>query len=719
MHSTAQPAPASHRCTAWVWILAGTLVMLAGMGRLVAAESSPTVSVAEPVTALTSGAAASLDSPIFTFSPGWEVTADGADPPEPAEPRAQPSGTVEFNYPGGELALQLATGNYWGYAYVTVDGAPANRLAVIPGNVDSTGRPAGYKPLQEPERSRDGENAVRWVRVHQAPADGQPHAVRIEIWRSWDQQPLRAVGVDVMPPAPWRSAGSLLLALGGLMAGFGLWQAGVATPLLRHAARPEATRPAWAPPFACAAPWLAGAGLLAIATGTLFHQWLLCSAGVGLLMLAGVVRPAFWLGALLFSLPFYFGVKLPLLPARSFDLVDLGVLGGIVVVAAHWFMCRRGGPSASEDADSAEGHGGPRSTQHASLLLLTLLTLWAFAAALDARYPGVALHEWRTVFLNALLFGLTLLGRWQLSDNPGADRRLLVGAWLAGGTAVALVGLWGFAAGGPFVSEAEGVRRIQAFYGSANNLALYLERTVAVALALALFSRGWRTQVAWGLVAAPQLLALLFTFSRGSLVLALPATMIVLLAGGVWLLKHEGRTLRPLLVVLAVAAAGVLLMAPFLGAERFQRLFDFAQGTGFLRLQLWRSAWQMALDYPLFGVGPDHFLYHYRSDYMLPAAWEEPNLNHPHNLLLDWWTRLGVVGLLLGLGWLGTGIAGLVAWLRRGPERALALGLLAAAAAAIAHGMIDVSYALPDLVLVWVFLSGVGWNPKGGRHDER
>jgi O-antigen ligase len=195
--------------------------------------------------------------------------------------------------------------------------------------------------------------------------------------------------------------------------------------------------------------------------------------------------------------------------------------------------------------------------------------------------------------------------------------------------------------------------------------------------------------------------------------------MIVLLVGGVWLLKYEGRTLRPLLVVLAVAAAGVLLMVPFLGAERFQRLFDFAQGTGFLRLQLWRSAWQMALDHPLFGVGPDNFLYHYRSDYILPAAWEEPNLNHPHNLFLDWWTRLGVIGLLLGLGWLGTGIAGLVAWLRRGPEKALALGLLAAAAAAVAHGLIDVSYALPDLMLVWVFMFGMGWNPKGGRHDER
>jgi hypothetical protein len=35
---------------------------------------------------------------------------------------------------------------------------------------------------------------------------------------------------------------------------------------------------------------------------------------------------------------------------------------------------------------------------------------------------------------------------------------------------------------------------------------------------------------------------------------------------------------------------------------------------------------------------------------------------------------------------------------------ALALGALAAAAAGLAHGLIDVSYALPELMLVWVLL---------------
>ena len=37
-------------------------------------------------------------------------------------------------------------------------------------------------------------------------------------------------------------------------------------------------------------------------------------------------------------------------------------------------------------------------------------------------------------------------------------------------------------------------------------------------------------------------------------------------------------------------------------------------------------------------------------------------------------------------------------------EAVLSLGLLAAGVAALAHGLIDASYALPDLMIVWVLI---------------
>jgi O-antigen ligase len=209
--------------------------------------------------------------------------------------------------------------------------------------------------------------------------------------------------------------------------------------------------------------------------------------------------------------------------------------------------------------------------------------------------------------------------------------------------------------------------------------------------------------------------ALLLTFSKGAIFLALPIILVVLWVGGVVFRVQHGGTRRGLwwLAGITALAAGALL--PFLAAERFQRLLDFEGGTGFIRLQLWRSSWQMALDHPWFGVGPDNFLYAYRSVYLLPAAWQEPNLNHPHNWLLDWWTRLGIPGLGLAISWFG-----LLLWQQwqhfwRGEQPVLALGLLAATAGALAHGLIDASYALPDLMLVWVLISYLPLGHSGGR----
>jgi O-antigen ligase len=138
-------------------------------------------------------------------------------------------------------------------------------------------------------------------------------------------------------------------------------------------------------------------------------------------------------------------------------------------------------------------------------------------------------------------------------------------------------------------------------------------------------------------------------------------------------------------------------------------LFDLRSGTSFLRLRLWQSAWRMGLDYPLLGVGPDNFLYAYRTRYVMPDAWEELNLNHPHNVGLDLWTRLGLVGLAAGV-WLLAATA-LRGWrlYRRGSGAMwpLALGLLGGLAAALAHGLIDNSLFLVDLMALLMLSAGL------------
>jgi O-antigen ligase len=179
-----------------------------------------------------------------------------------------------------------------------------------------------------------------------------------------------------------------------------------------------------------------------------------------------------------------------------------------------------------------------------------------------------------------------------------------------------------------------------------------------------------------------------------------------------------------LLSIVVVAGLGLLVL---FRTPRFADLFNFAGGTSFFRLKLWRGAFNMALDHPLLGVGPDNFLYAYRTRYVLPSGWQELNLSHPHNLLLDLWTRLGLLGVVAGLGSLI--VAFVAAWKgftrrRPGPDAEgaqrepdagqgaawpLMLGLLGGLAAAVAHGLIDNSLFLPDLMGWFVAAQAIFW----------
>jgi hypothetical protein len=678
----------------WLWLAA---VLCAGGGLLWLWAAQTTRLPADDPTPF--HAAYPLDDPAFVYSPGWRVTAATADPPEPANPWIEPSGRVTFTVRGQDLWLRLAVGDYWGYLYATVDGAPANRLAVIAGNRNSQGEGAGYRTLYAPEAQGADGPTPQWIHLHHA-SDPGDHQVVLEFWRGWGQAPLRGVAADPIQPGDPLWPGVALLVVAG-------W---CTVGALHRPTAPAAGNEGQHRPVASAwVPILGGAmGLMVVALGIAWGHWLITLSGLGVLGVASLVRPALWPAALLFGLPFYYTFPLPLLPWRSFGLIEIGVLGSVGLIAIRWLS------TAIRRRKLGNLGSLLPSLPNPPLLLIGAITSWALVATFAADQRAVALREWRVVFLAAALFAWSLphllstqspaqsdsrLG-WLRGDDP----TLLLAAWMAGSVAVATVALWHYASGAGLIA-AEGVGRVRAFYGSPNNLALYLERTLAFTLALALFARGWRMRLIAGIVAGVQGAALVLTFSKGALLLGLPALLLTLWLGGLIVIHHQDRSPQLLWMLAAIGAVAVLALLPFLGTERFQRLLDFSQGTGFLRLHLWRSAWQMALDHPLLGVGPDNFLYAYRSIYLLPAAWQEPNLNHPHNWLLDWWTRLGLPGLVLALLWFGWLGRQLWQGVHTGSRPVLSLGLLAALAAALAHGLIDASYALPDLMLVWVLLS--------------
>lgn len=334
----------------------------------------------------------------------------------------------------------------------------------------------------------------------------------------------------------------------------------------------------------------------------------------------------------------------------------------------------------------------PLSLLDISVLALLILGIVSpFNALLD----GVASREFRVIILEPVLFYIVLrhtrLSQTQLLRL--ADALVLAVAGLA---------LYGFLTyndvGG---IAAEGVRRLRSVYGSPNNLALVIGRCLPILLALLVWGTSASRRRLYALALAPILVALFLTFSTGAWLIGVPAALVCL-----GLVK--GR--RALVAMLAAIGLGVLALLPFATTERVGRLLRLGEAqTLEWRQLLWQSAIAMIRDHPWWGVGLDNFLYEYRDYYIKPDALADRNLSHPHNLVLDFWTRLGVFGVVsLGLGVLAFFQAAWSLWRTRdGDQRILVLGLTASMVNFVVHGLIDNSYFLVDMAFIYMLTIGV------------
>ena len=320
--------------------------------------------------------------------------------------------------------------------------------------------------------------------------------------------------------------------------------------------------------------------------------------------------------------------------------------------------------------------------------LALLLAATVSLAASD--YLRVSLREYRVIILEPLLFYALLL---YAARRPGVESFLK--ALVVLGLGVAVFGLFHYAFSGE-VEEAEGARRMLAIYHSPNAMGLFLGRVLPIAAVLAIFTPAQRL-VSWRAVYAAAALAMVlclyFTYSRGAWV-GVGAALIFVAA-----VSYSRRAV----VWVGAGVAAVLAVVPFLPLDR---LISRASTTR--RWYLWDSAIHMIRDHPLQGVGLDNFLYQYPR-YMNAKAWQEPNISHAHNIVLDFWTRLGILGII-ALLWLqlwfwrtGFRLRSLLA----GRGRVLALALMASMVDMLVHGIIDNSFFLIDLAMVFWLTYGL------------
>ncbi|MCA9936677.1 MAG: O-antigen ligase family protein, partial [Anaerolineales bacterium] len=347
----------------------------------------------------------------------------------------------------------------------------------------------------------------------------------------------------------------------------------------------------------------------------------------------------------------------------------------------------------------------PLITDYAVLAFVLIASLsLLFTARLD-----VATNEWRVIILEPALFYLMM----RMVRPRESEMWVILDAFVLSGVIVAAYGLWQVAFDRTALITAEGgLLRLKAMYGSPNNVGLYLGRIVPLLAAAVLLGQGMNARRRWAyaLAALPIGLAVLLSFSKGALLLGIPAGLLFVFA--VWL-RGNGRS-----PWLWLAGLGIIGIVGLLLSQRIPALagrFDLRGETGIFRLNLWQASLEMIRQHPIFGVGLDNFLYAYRGRYILDAAWQEPNLNHPHNIVLDFATRLGLLGLISG-GWM---LAQVPRLFKRAWERVPAawqpvvVGFCGSFLAMLAHGLVDHSFFLVDLAFVFYLMLGTAvWLEK-------
>lgn len=179
--------------------------------------------------------------------------------------------------------------------------------------------------------------------------------------------------------------------------------------------------------------------------------------------------------------------------------------------------------------------------------------------------------------------------------------------------------------------------------GDPNDVAFVLATTLPFTFWL-LRERGARRFAAVAMIAVISV-SILLTFSRGALV--------GLAAGLLWTALVERKHLK-VVVVGAVAAAlvlGIVFQTQQSQVERGLRVKEnIASSNVSSRLEAWDAASRLASEHPLLGVGPGNFQFHYLEETGRPAG--TPVLRVVHNAYLDIAAELGVIAMVLFLGYL-------------------------------------------------------------------
>ncbi len=612
------------------------------------------------------------------YGPNWRITEGMADIP------LTPTSPLTITFEGQQLDIEINRGPYRGFLYVTIDGELANALPR-----DSQGQ--SYVSLFDPLAQAET------VTLAQGLTPGPPHQAVITAEGGWGQWAIAGwVVSNKTPPSPWR--------MGILLFGTVIAVSGVKILWLK--------RGQW---FSIIEAFIKTTSLqlsdtrqivIFIGLAITFYLAPQSIATILFIPLVAIIlyRPDLGLVLIVFSLSFFQNPKSTFI--GTYHLTETPL-----ILSAVGFGLRYAAPSILPRRKKGVDiplFGGPTDKSWVWPRLNSLdfgmlaLLIVGYLSALMAENFGVAMQEWRILFAGAIGFYLLLRLQADFGPNsiPERWRWRLLDTLTAGAALHAIIVLWRFGFGN-YVTAEDVYRAVSPFYASPNNLALFLGRIFPILFAIAIlptYGGIWRRRLySLGLIVVS--LVIYLTFSRGTLLLAIPLSLCgMALVYGWQHTQYRNRLIGGILGGLTLLG---LAIVPLRQTARFQNIFSLeTNSTAFFRLKLWQSSLNIIRDHWLLGLGPDNFLYAYRTRYILPEAWQEPNLSHPHNLILDFATRLGIGGVIILL-WLQLAFWQKILREYQHKSEPHLLGLMGSMLVFLSHGLIDHSFFLVDLAFLF------------------
>jgi len=316
----------------------------------------------------------------------------------------------------------------------------------------------------------------------------------------------------------------------------------------------------------------------------------------------------------------------------------------LLVIGLVWL----GALAAQREAREREDGDAARMRRRQATLF-ALFLLWALFTLVWAPDPGFAGTVVTRLLLSALVFAVVLTVVREPRHVRWLAAAFVIGAVLSVLSGIVTGGLHTDASTISTATSDEG--RLRGGTSDPNYLAAAI--VPAMMLAGALAARGGRPLARFALLLAAVVLAigLAATESRGGFV------AIVIVSAGALLTWRERRlTIGAFIGVFAAGAAAFFIASPS-SWERVTSNTD--KGSG--RSDIWQVAWRVVESHPVAGVGISQFPV-VSPDYIRrPGAITRADLLVDqrivvHNAYLQLWAEAGLVGLLLFLGAVATGL---------------------------------------------------------------